>query len=280
MTRAEDFRRRLEERMGSLRTGGTECATGQNAANEIAAFLTPTVEEVVQWFEAVSSSMHVRQNEGYLAAAQATQFKCDVGDDVINAYASRAGCGQRSYEVRFLGGALRFCRLASLAVAADMCGRPGTASRFAQSVDFNGGHMSAKQALEELTGCGLDEVFRIPGVKQKAQAVCAGMIIGILAHEMGHVCLGHALGPNYYETNQEIGRNHEREADSFASSVTAASPFGEYVFEGTLFWYYALAMQETDMKVATTHPLARERLENLIRANPSKASSLGIRLPN
>lgn len=278
MTRSEDFRKRLEERMASLRTGGTECETGQNASNAVSAYLTPPAEEVVQWFEAVSNSMHVRQNESYLASARATQFKCDVDNDEINAYASRSD--QQSFEICFYGGALRFCRLASLAVAADMCGRPGTASRFAQSVDFNGGRMSAKHAVEEMTDCGLDETFNIPGVKQKAQAVSAGMIIGILAHEMGHVCLGHVLGPNYYKTNQEIGRNHEREADSFASSVTAASPFGEYVFEGMLFWYYAMAMQQTDQKVATTHPLSRERLENLIRANPSKASALGIRLPS
>ena len=280
MTRSEDFRKRLEERMAALRSGGTECVTGQNASSDAANYLTPPAEEVMQWFEAVVNSMHVRMNENYLALARAVRFTCDVNDDTINAFASRGDNRQQSqFGICFCGGALRFCRLASLAVAADMCGRQGTASRFAQSVDFTG-KMSAKDALREMTDCGLDEVFTLPGVRQKAQAVSAGMIIGILAHEMGHVCLGHVLGPNYYQTNQEIGRNHEREADSFASSVTAASPFGEYVFEGTLFWFYALAMQETDQKVATTHPLSRERLENLIRANPSKASALGIRLPN
>ena len=113
-----------------------------------------------------------------------------------------------------------------------------------------------------------------------AQAVSAGMIIGILAHEMGHVCLGHVMGPNYYKTNQEIGRNHEREADSFASSITAATPFGEYVYEGMLFWHYVLAQQQGNEAVESSHPLERERLENLIRANSSKASALGIRLPN
>lgn len=279
MTRSEDFRRRLEERMASLRSGGAACATGRNAAGEAANYLTPPLEEVLQWFEAVVGSMHVRMNESYLASARSVRFVCDADNDEINAYASRSDDQQSKFVICFHGGALRFCRLASLAVAADMCGRQGTASRFAQSVNFTG-RMSAKDALQEMTDCGLDEIFCLPGVRQKAQAVSAGMIIGILAHEMGHVCLGHVLGPNYYQSNQEIGRNHEREADSFASSVTAASPFGEYVFEGTLFWFYALAMQETDQKVATTHPLSRERLENLIRANPSKASALGIRLPN
>ena len=87
---------------------------------------------------------------------------------------------------------------------------------------------------------------------------------------------GHILGPSYYDSNQEIARNHEREADSFASSITAACPFGEYVYEGILFWHYVLAKQEGNQAVASTHPLSRERLENTIRANPSKASMLGI----
>lgn len=112
-----------------------------------------------------------------------------------------------------------------------------------------------------------------------AQAVSAGMIIGVLAHEMGHVCLGHVDGPSYYDSNPEIARNHEREADSFASSITAATPFGEYVYDGTLFWHYVLAQQQGNTAIESTHPLERERLENLIRANPSKASALGIGMP-
>ena len=265
--------------MASLRSGGTDLATTATPKADLANYLTPPSEEVVQWFSAVLNSTHVQMNESYRATAAEVDFKYALDDDTVNAFAARNRGGGRKYLICFYGGAMRFSRLASLAVAADLCGRPGTASRFARSLDSIS-RMSRKDAFELMTDCGLDEVFSLPGVKTKAQAVSAGMIIGILAHEMGHVCLGHVMGPNYYESNQEIGRNHEREADSFASSVTAASPFGEYVFEGTLFWYYALSMQETDQKIATTHPLSRERLENLIRANTSKATSLGIRLPN
>ena len=265
--------------MASLRSGGADLAAAVTPKNDIANYITPPLEEVVQWFSAVRGSTHVQMNESYRASAAEVEFKYALDDDTVNAYAARNREGGRKYEICFYVGAMRFSRLASLAVAADLCGRPGTASRFVRSLDSIG-RMSRRDAVELMTDCGLDEVFSLPGIKTKAQAVSAGMIIGILAHEMGHVCLGHVMGPNYYDSNQEIGRNHEREADSFASSVTAASPFGEYVFEGTLFWYYALSMQETDKKVATTHPLSRERLENLIRANTSKATALGIRIPN
>ena len=265
--------------MASLRSGGDGLAATATPKDDLANYLTPPAEEVVQWFSSVLHSTHVQMNESYRATASEVEFKYELDDDSVNAYAGRNQGGDKRFVIAFLGGAMRFSRLASLAVAADLCGRPGTASRFAQSLD-SVSRMSRKDSIELMTDCGLDEIFSLPGIKTKAQAVSAGMIIGILAHEMGHVCLGHVMGPNYYNSNQEIGRNHEREADSFASSVMAASPFGEYVFEGTLFWYYALSMQELDQKVATSHPLSRERLENLIRANSSKASALGIRLPN
>lgn len=285
MNRMEEFRAQMAARMAALRAGdsvfagsaGCSAAERENAQAQAVAYLTPTPEEFAQWIDAVRSSPHVRMNASYGESAAKVQFGYLYDDDQINAFAARAEQGD-GYRIVFYGGAIRFSRLASLAVAVDMCGRPGTASRFAKSID-TGGKMSRKMALELMSDCGLDEAFSIPGVRTKAQAVSAGMIIGILAHEMGHVCLGHVMGPNYYKMNQEIGRNHEREADSFASSITAATPFGEYVYEGMLFWHYVLAQQQGNEAVESSHPLERERLENLIRANSSKASALGIRLP-
>lgn len=287
MNRIDEFRQQLQARMLSLRTGsssvcarspGLESETAKSRG-ELAAFLTPAPEEVWQWWEAVRGSMHVRMNEQYYSYADATEFLYIHNDDRINAFAGRNDKKDKPFRIVFLGGAMRFSRMASLAVAVDICGRPGTASRFARSIEM-GGTISPARAMEVMSECGLDEMFTLPGARAKAQAVSSGMIIGILAHEMGHVCLGHVLGPNYYESNPEIGRNHEREADSFASSITAANPFGEYVYEGMLFWNYVLAKQEGNQAVASTHPLGRERLENLIRANSSKASSLGINLMN
>jgi len=285
MNRMDEFRQQLQNRMAALRTGSSAAfvhtpgheAEGAKSRGEVERYLTPAPEEVWQWWEAVRGSMHVRMNEQYYSYAAATDFMYVHDDDTINAFAGRNDNKEKPFRIVFFGGAMRFSRLASLAVAVDMCGRPGTAARFARSVDM-GGQMSPARALAVMSECGLDEMFTLPGVKAKAQAVSSGMIIGILAHEMGHVCLGHVVGPSYYDSNQEIGRNHEREADSFASSITAANPFGEYVYEGMLFWHYVLAQQEGNEAVASTHPLERERLENLIRANASKASGLGINL--
>ena len=285
MNRLEEFRSNLRARMAEIRSGSpvsfmhtpgveSEAAKGRG---EHASFLTPQPEEVWQWWEAVRGSMHVRTNEQYFGYAESTEFCYVHDDDTINAFAGRSEKNEKPFQIVFFGGAMRFSRIASLAVAVDMCGRTGTASRFARSIDMNG-MMSVRGALNVMSECGLDEMFSLPGVRAKAQAVSSGMIVGILAHEMGHVCLGHINGPSYYESNHEIARNHEREADSFASSITAACPFGEYVYEGTLFWHYVLAMQEGNEAVAATHPLSRERLENIIRANSSKASALGIRI--
>lgn len=285
MDRLTEFRAQLQSRMAAMRTGGlsavshprTNAVAGNGGNADIASYLTPTQEEVWQWWEYVRNSMHVRLNPAYNNYAAGTEFIYAHGEDTINAFAGQNDDEKKPFRIVFFGGAMRFSRLASLAVAVDVCGRPGTASRFAKSIDMEG-QMSMRAAIETMSDCGLDEMLSLPGVRSKAQAISSGMIVGILAHEMGHVCLGHILGPSYYDSNQEIARNHEREADSFASSITAACPFGEYVYEGTLFWHYVLAKQEANQTVASTHPLSRERLENIIRANSSKASSLGIHL--
>lgn len=285
MTRMDEFRAQLQSRMAAMRTGGLSAVSNprSNAMVEngghaaLMSYLTPTDEEIWQWWEYVRDSMHVRLNPAYNNYAVGTEFIYAHDENTINAFAVQTGNKKKPFQIVFFGGAMRFSRLASLAVAVDVCGRPGAASRFAKGIDMEE-QMSMRAAIEMMSDCGLDEMLPLPGVQSKAQSISLGMIVGILAHEMGHVCLGHILGPSYYDTNQEIARNHEREADSFASSITAACPFGEYVYEGILFWHYVLAKQEGNQAVASTHPLSRERLENMIRANPSKASMLGIQI--
>ncbi|MBP5321657.1 MAG: hypothetical protein J6334_11780 [Kiritimatiellae bacterium] len=101
-----------------------------------------------------------------------------------------------------------------------------------------------------------------------------GTIVGVLAHEFGHLALGHCCGPTL---NDEISRNHEREADSFASSVVSASDYKETLGLGTIIWELALAVLEAISGTeATSHPHSIERLFNFIRANPSTAEAIGM----
>ena len=116
-----------------------------------------------------------------------------------------------------------------------------------------------------------------PAIRQKAVSYSSGMLISVMAHETGHLVLGHLLSDGGTKPNLEISRNHEREADSFASSVISASPFGEYIFAGTLFMHYALVVQsDDDTDARRSHPLSKERFFNFVRANPDKASAMGV----
>ncbi len=61
--------------------------------------------------------------------------------------------------------------------------------------------------------------------------------------------------------------------------MISASPFGEYVFAGTLLWHYALAVQaDGESDLASTHPLSKERFKNFVRQNAEKAAAMGIKL--
>ena len=141
--------------MAAIRTGGTTssfsrtagmAAASSRGGNEIAGYLTPSREEVWQWWESVRGSMHVRMNDVYRNFAAGTEFFYVHDDDTINAFAGQSEDEKKPFQIVFFGGAMRFSRIASLAVAVDMCGRPGTASRFARSIDMNG-MMSIRGAL-------------------------------------------------------------------------------------------------------------------------------------
>jgi hypothetical protein len=101
------------------------------------------------------------------------------------------------------------------------------------------------------------------------------MILNVVAHELGHICLGHTLG---VKQNYEISRNQEREADSFAASVTASSPFSDYIVSGGIFWWVIMtwAAESAGLQAETSHPHARERLMDYIRANKAQAEEIGI----
>ena len=100
--------------------------------------------------------------------------------------------------------------------------------------------------------------------------------MSILAHETGHVALGHVWT---WKKNTERSRNQEREADSFAHSIASGTADAETMFFGNYLFHYAYAINEErngDSIVARTHPYSEERLFNLIRDNQSIADLYGI----
>lgn len=262
-------------------TGGKAVAGSANLDEaSFAAFLNPTLAELNQLCEYVRNSPNVKENLAYSKIMSSVEFFYKGDDDAVNAYAALRKLDKTSDKLTrvivFLGGAARFGRVASLAVGAELSGDKGAAKRFVDALSSKDlGKFDDKMAMRLARDAGLVSAFGNEGVVTKAKSVSAGLVLGIVAHEAGHQVLNHTLDTSK-TVNLEISRNQEREADSFASSVIASSPFGEYILAGTLFWHYALAMQQGDEAVATTHPLSKERFENFVRANSELAATMGI----
>ena len=246
-------------------------------------YFQPSEAELAQLFEYVRSAANVKENLQYASIMKDVRFFYLADNDTMNAYASLKQLNKDKDEwhrvIVLLGGAVRFSKVASLAVAAHLSGdkqAPVRLVRVLNGADL--GKFDLDTVVRLVNAADLAAALANETVQAKAKSVSAGMILGILAHEAGHHALGHTLNTSE-KVNLDISRNQEREADSFASSVIASSPFGEYILAGTLFWHFALASQQGDA-VATTHPLSKERFENFVRANAELAASMGISLDN
>jgi len=103
-----------------------------------------------------------------------------------------------------------------------------------------------------------------------ARSLSAAMEAAVIAHEAGHLALGHTLGQRL---NFDVSRNQEREADSFASSILTSSPFREYLFLGQVFITIVFSWMEHAARRTdpTTHPLGRERFFNALTNNSAAA---------
>ena len=252
----------------------------------VVAYLSPSPAEVNQLYGYVVSSPMVVENIRYAQCMEGVPFLYDQANDVVNATARRAqsapdpkngGRVTLSFDTVIYGGALRYSRLIGIGVAWENAGHRGSLARLlaAMSPQLTAA-CSVEACLNLITQCGLLPALGDDAVRQKAVSYSSGMIVSVLAHEVGHHVLGHLMSFSPRE-NLEVERNQEREADSFASSVISCSPFSEYTFAGTLFWHYALAvLTDEGSDTHRSHPLSRERFQNFVRNNRAAAAAFGI----
>ena len=248
---------------------------------QVLQYFQPSDAEMTQLFEYVRSAANVKENLQYANIMKDVRFFYLADNDIMNAYASLEQLDKSKEELQrvivLLGGAVRFCKVAALAVAAHLSNDRPAPIRLVRALDGSDfSKFDFDTVIRLANNAELGAALMNENVRAKAKSVAAGMILGVLAHEAGHHALGHTLNTSE-KINLDISRNQEREADSFASSVIASSPFGEYILAGTLFWHLALASQQGDT-IATTHPLSKERFENFVRANAELAASMGITL--
>jgi len=245
-------------------------------------FMQPSGVEMAQLFEYVRRAPVVQDNQVYAATMNRVRFEYNIDPNNVehNKVNANAGLDKNGVPViRIFGGAARIGRVAALSIATMKYGNDGDAvKRFIATLKPAQCHtFTVNDAIQVTNDAKLVTALRSDGVIVNAKSISAGLMLGIIAHEAGHLSLGHSFSRgNYYKTNLEVARNREREADSFSSSVIATSPFGESILEGTLLWYYVLASHERGEE--STHPLSRERFMNIVNSNKELARKLGIEL--
>ena len=251
---------------------------------QIKAYLTPSEAEMEQLYRYVVTAPFVAENLQYSERLKGIPFVYIATNDVVNAAAGRRlvkkdGKKGLVFHTVFYGGAARYARLVGLAAALQDAGHKDMLKRFVAAMPRSFcARCGEEDCVSFIVENGLAAAVADKQIRLKAISYSSGTIVSVLAHESGHHALGHLLSFSE-KTNLEIDRNQEREADSFASSVISASPFGEYIFAGTLFWHYAVAVQADGASdEGSNHPLSRERFENFVRANAEKAAALGITL--
>lgn len=105
----------------------------------------------------------------------------------------------------------------------------------------------------------------------------------VIAHELGHVCLGHCRLDSSANRDVETIRINERQADGFASAII--NSFSNYSEDAKKVIFLAYVKNElvwtlkdkmSRQNEPYTHPLSEERLKNAIRNNAKIAQELSI----
>jgi hypothetical protein len=111
-----------------------------------------------------------------------------------------------------------------------------------------------------LAAFGLDKgIYRDAFVDNVSSELFGSMLFFLLAHELGHIARGHAVGISGINSQLQ-----EREADAYALDAMASVGLMPL---GLAFFFSAAAMMEG---VQTTHPLSGSRVEAIARALESR----------
>ena len=269
----------------------SESAVRQEGAKlsdkDLAVYLYSSEKDVEQLFEYVRNSSFVKGNLQYAEKMKSVRFAYSLTNDDVNAYASIDQKDPNGRLINCFAGETYIAKVCALAAAAEMCGKKGSIAKLMEKLSpklcF---HLTIDDAAGLIRECGLDSCLLDEAIRAKAKSIAAGQVVGTLAHETGHVVLGHLEAREAkINLNNEVRRNNETQADLFASSVMSSSPFGEYVFLGRVFYFW-VNMQKTDplFKKAVPnseldHPLNRERYVSYVLANKEKAAAFGFPIP-
>jgi hypothetical protein len=247
-------------------------------------FLDPTSEELTGSLGLVCSSRFIRNNEFYQSTVSRLHFSFDATADELNAYA----CMDESIVyLRGLAVAQRVTAavisvldknhsVTPLSSSAVDCLLTGVFDHIGKRNSWN-----TSDGVEVLQSLFASRAFAAGSILPNlsvARSIATACECYVIAHEIGHLALGHVQAGVVWPQN--VQRNQEREADSFASSTLSQAPFAEYLFIGHLATLFLLLQSQRrrgeDHK--STHPDPESRLHSAYLNNPSLAAEAEKRL--
>ena len=276
---------RLASRMAALdaRLSRAGPAEVEFPAESLEAWLQPDFDDIKTLFDYIRGSRLVLENPVYRAALE----KVDVVylTDPANPESNEVNAGAGEKKITLNAGFVRLARIAGSALAADLGG--GAVFKRLLDVVFDNPAWADSITMDEATdlfialGLRHDAIIVDEAMRHEAVDRSSAAILATLAHEAGHIALGHVnANVDYYKVNLEVARNQERQADSFMSSVIATVPFGEHMFEAEMFNDFLNAVAEKSRKEKSdkghTHPLSVERYNNLLKDHPDLAEKYGF----
>lgn len=222
-------------------------------------------------FEICTRSSYVSGNPDYKKKAKQTKIVFDESD-MVNAYAQNLG-GNRS-QISMLNG---LCNITiPLAFALAKFEQNEDIDELANACNVIGDLKSAyfrdNEVEPMLKKLGYDQDN--PYLYEEAKSYFTGLLLAVVAHELGHICLSHCIRT---DGNYETSRNDERSADLFAQSVISTTPFSGYLILSSLFMEVLFTwMSKQSDGPATTHPHSRERVYNTVNSHEQYLAEIGI----
>lgn len=243
--------------------------------------VTSSQSELQYIFEMVKNCSYVSKNFDYNDKASNTAITYEENNDTINAYAS----SQRhpEHDIHIFAGLSNSSKLMGAALASYVeNSNQETLEILRQACDFIGEKI--KESSGEFTSLDISEGLELLNIPMtsviisEANSYWFGSVLSVVGHELGHICLSHTVRGDW---SNGVSRNDERQADLFAHSVVATTPFSKYNVLSTLFTEVVFAwLHKNDNSPSTTHPHSVERVMNTINSHEELLMGYGITRDN
>lgn len=218
------------------------------------------------------NSKFICTNTMYSDKMSKTEFVADIGDSTVNAY---AGPRPGGYKVTLLGGLVNWAGHFGFIKTLHDMGMPlGKVVKLAEwtrvfymTTDMHQDEMTENITTEMIGKVKMDFAkYRVgsSGFDERWRSNTLDIVMACVAHEIGHICLGHADDPGYDGTVMSSNRNIERQADLFSCSIIQCGTGVATKGVGVLMLLTSLYCFSPDYDGSSTHPATSERVENMI----------------